>query len=433
MPVQNVSMTSPMDVDAQAIAKRRAMAEALQQQSLSPVEAPSYQGIQAPVSWTQGLAKMLQAYGSRKSMDKADIDQKALIGRQQERRGADMSAMVRALQGTPASSESIVDEQANDGMGQVAQINAPAVSPMQGLQAAIPQMQDPQMQNLAMQQYMTQMQREQAPPTYQDLGDRVGVIKNGSLVGYLPKGASPDVMLKEGGLDRRHLTPSGSAVLSEQGQNQRHLTPSGSAQLGARTTLQTHQTPSGSAILGAETQRRAQDQAVDPAVQGRLADARAAGQATGEARANSQITLPQAEHKMNQAVSLINQMIGTSGKQLKPGEKETAPHPGFKGTVGFGYGMRFVPGTSEADFQAMLDQVRGGAFLQAFESLKGGGAITQIEGQKAEQAITRMREAQSEGEFVRAAREFEDNITKGMSLARQKAGASQQQPIVVDW
>lgn len=433
MPVQNVSMTSPMDVDSAAIAKRRAMAEALQAQSMEPVQAASYNGIQAPISWTQGLAKMLQAYNAKEGINKADTDAKALLGEQQARRGADMSVMVRALQGTPASSETIVDEQANGGEGQTAQINAPAVSPMEGLQRAIPMMQDPQMQQLGMQQMMAQIQKEQAPPTYQDLGDRIGVIKNGSLIGYMPKGASPDALLKEGGLDRRHVTPSGSAVLSEQGQNKRHLTPSGNAVLGSQTTLQTHASPSGSAILSAETQRRGQDQAVDPAIQGRLADARAAGQATGEARATSQITLPQAEQKMNQAVSLINQMIGTSGRQLNPGEKEAAPHPGFKGTVGFGYGMRFVPGTSEADFQAMLDQVRGGAFLQAFESLKGGGAITQIEGQKAEQAITRMREAQSEPEFIRAAREFEDNITKGMALAKQRAGQAPTQPRIVDW
>ncbi len=48
--------------------------------------------------------------------------------------------------------------------------------------------------------------------------------------------------------------------------------------------------------------------------------------------------------------------------------------------------------SSPRDFNAMLDQVQGGAFLQAFESLKGGGQITQIEGEKATQAIVRAQQ-----------------------------------------
>lgn len=158
---KSVSMTSPTDVDSAAIAKRRAMAEALQAQSLEPIQPASYQGIQAPISWTQGLAKMLQAYNAKEGINKADADAKALLGEQQARRGADMSVMVRALQGTPASSETIVDEQANGGEGQTAQINAPAVSPMEGLQRAIPMMQDPQMQQVAFGQLMQQMQPKQ--------------------------------------------------------------------------------------------------------------------------------------------------------------------------------------------------------------------------------------------------------------------------------
>jgi hypothetical protein len=62
--------------------------------------------------------------------------------------------------------------------------------------------------------------------------------------------------------------------------------------------------------------------------------------------------------------------------------------------------------------------------LQAYETLRGTGQITEIEGAKATSAITRMRLAQSEKDFVQAAREFQDVIRRGVDRARSKAGVS---------
>jgi len=70
-----------------------------------------------------------------------------------------------------------------------------------------------------------------------DLGDRIGLMKNGQIVGYLPKGATPDAALREKGADARHATPSGGALL------------------GAQTTLQTHGTPSAGALLADQRAR----------------------------------------------------------------------------------------------------------------------------------------------------------------------------------
>lgn len=92
-------------------------------------------------------------------------------------------------------------------------------------------------------------------------------------------------------------------------------------------------------------------------------------------------------------------------------------HPGFSGSVGmknaaYGFGIPFIgsstdpyAGTPEADFKAMLEQVQGSAFLQAFERLKGGGQITQIEGEKATQAIIRAQQSQSEEGFRKSMQE----------------------------
>jgi len=49
--------------------------------------------------------------------------------------------------------------------------------------------------------------------------------------------------------------------------------------------------------------------------------------------------------------------------------------------------------------RSILDKIKGGVFLAAFESLKGGGQITELEGIKAEQAQARLLETQSPEAF----------------------------------
>jgi hypothetical protein len=105
-------------------------------------------------------------------------------------------------------------------------------------------------------------------------------------------------------------------------------------------------------------------------------------------------------------------------------------HPGFSGSVGaknasFLFGMKGQPfsGTKEADFMAMLDQLKGGAFLQAFQSLKGGGPITDVEGQKATEAIVRAQNSQSEEGFRKSMAEVLDVL--GNAEKRLGDGAAQ--------
>lgn len=63
------------------IERRRKMAELMQQQSMQPIEVGQGGGQPAPISWTQGLAKALQAYSGRKNLDTAQNDEKALVTR----------------------------------------------------------------------------------------------------------------------------------------------------------------------------------------------------------------------------------------------------------------------------------------------------------------------------------------------------------------
>jgi len=155
-------------------------------------------------------------------------------------------------------------------------------------------------------------------------------------------------------------------------------------------------------------------------MQGREAVATGATPATPatEARQIAIRKLPDAIAQSKDALNLIDRMVGTA-------DGKTKPHKGFEGAVGAALipGLRFVPGTSEADFQAMFEQIGGGAFLQAYNTLKGGGQITNVEGEKGTAAINRMKLATSETEFKSAARDFQNVLRRGVETAEKELRA----------
>lgn len=101
-------------------------------------------------------------------------------------------------------------------------------------------------------------------------------------------------------------------------------------------------------------------------------------------------------------------------------------HPGREAATGMSGVIdprNYVPGTNPRDFQVVLDQIGGTAFLQAFESLKGGGQITEVEGKKATDAIARLNRAQSDEEFQRSLQD----LREVMVLGQQRLGGGQPQ------
>lgn len=134
---------------------------------------------------------------------------------------------------------------------------------------------------------------------------------------------------------------------------------------------------------------------------------------------------PAALEMMNQTLTNIDDLIGdtkvVNGKVVYGTKK---PHEGFEMSVGFSGAplAKYISGSPVSDFRSRFDQIKDKTFLQAFENLKGAGQITEVEGAKATSALNRMSLAQSEKEFITAAREFEQNIRSGMELARKRAG-----------
>jgi hypothetical protein len=148
----------------------------------------------------------------------------------------------------------------------------------------------------------------------------------------------------------------------------------------------------------------------DPKLQGEISGAKEGAKVRAESQAKSEIQLPS--------------YIGQSEETLKQIE-ELRKHPGMSMAVGKSsmLGVQKIPGTEAYGFMNRLGQLKGGAFLQAFESLKGAGQITEIEGKKATDAITRMDNATSEAEFNSALNDYESVIKQGVDRAKLKAGA----------
>jgi hypothetical protein len=178
-----------------------------------------------------------------------------------------------------------------------------------------------------------------------------------------------------------------------------------------------------------DAQKAARD--ADPAFQQRMAAARVTGETMAKDEVKAKAMLPSLISRAEENIRLIDELVGKAPVKDKDGkiiQAGTKPHPGFSDAVGATWlpGARFIDGTDAADFARRDQQIKGASFLEAFETLKGGGSITNIEGEKGTAAINRMALAQSEQEYVAAAREVQGILRTGMERARKraKAGAS---------
>ncbi len=264
---------------AKDIERRRRMAEMMQQQSMQPIEAA--QG--APISWTQGLAKMLQAYSGRRGEDLATEESKALSQRARSEFGDWIGKM-------PQSQTRDLNLVSNDDEGNVmpAALQTTQPTKQQMMAWAINGTSNPYGAAVAGPMLTEAMKYRE--PLKLDAGDRWELRDPSTmqLMGVVPKSASPDAILRSGTTLQTHATPSGSAILQNQGATERHLSPSGSAVLQNQGAMQRHATPSGSARLSAQTTMRGQDLGVNPDIQGPLARARAYNTEIGQFQAGQQ-------------------------------------------------------------------------------------------------------------------------------------------------
>lgn len=155
----------------------------------------------------------------------------------------------------------------------------------------------------------------------------------------------------------------------------------------------------------------------DPATLQAAAQGTAAGTTLGKAQATKQLELPETLATIDNNLSVVDALIAHPGRQWATGTTSVMP-------------WNLAPGFSPRDYQLKLDQIKGAAFLQAFESLKGGGQITEAEGQKATQAISDLNLEQSEAEHEKSLNALKQIMVNARNRALKAGGrAPSQAPV----
>lgn len=89
-------------------------------------------------------------------------------------------------------------------------------------------------------------------------------------------------------------------------------------------------------------------------------------------------------------------------------------------TGGFSYAP-ILPGTKQASADARAKQVEGQTFLNAFNQLRGGGAITETEGAKATSSLARLQRSQSKEDYQQALGDLQSILKVGLDRAKAQS------------
>ena len=149
------------------------------------------------------------------------------------------------------------------------------------------------------------------------------------------------------------------------------------------------------------------------------ADVNKAGAVERAKVASKIITTPQAEEYANLAKSKTNYETVTGILS------RVRNHPGLDAVLSSGMGKAnpnlYLPNTPEYDFMALLAQLDGELFMNAYAGLKGGGQITQIEGEKATQQIANLAIGQSKDQWLQSLGLLDGLVEQRYSDSRTKA------------
>jgi len=123
------SLPPELALEAQRIQRKQALADALLKQSLQPHQQQMVGGRVIRMSPLEGIGQLAGAYFGAKGQQEGDEAMAALGRKYNAGLSSAVTEYMNKRQGVPASSEQIIDEQAQDGEGAPATINAPAVPP----------------------------------------------------------------------------------------------------------------------------------------------------------------------------------------------------------------------------------------------------------------------------------------------------------------
>ena len=123
------------------------------------------------------------------------------------------------------------------------------------------------------------------------------------------------------------------------------------------------------------------------------------------------IALPKTERATSATLKVIDDVLS---------------HPGFSDVIGMPNiltGIFSPPTTDARNFKTKYEQLKGKAFMEAYNGLRGTGSISEAEGMRAETAIAALNDPYiSEKEFKRNAEIFKTTMRNGIDNERLQVG-----------
>jgi hypothetical protein len=339
---------SPYDQERRRAEQQRRYAELLQQQALAEEEPFTYQGIRAMPSPLTALTKMLQAYGSKKALEKAEEAEQKAKGLEEQ---AASQISGRLFGGAPLSQADTMPDES--GLAEVAVQSQYRQDPMDAMRVASTPQGAAAVKGNPMLAAMLQRSMEvpggeeyYAPVVgeggkYVQFGKRGNVLKSDIVGPQATKAERDERIVPIMGADGKP-----TYVRESQAVGQSPFTP--------RTLAQ-------------ET-----------------ADA-----ATAQARSQREIDT-------QSALDNIGELIA---------------HPGRQAATGKSSFVRVVPGTDAYDFNAKLDTFKAQTFIPMVSALKGMGALSDAEGKRLQAAVGALDPSMSEEAFVKELEKVAGTLT----------------------
>ncbi|HQO15935.1 MAG TPA: hypothetical protein PLG02_03140, partial [Methylotenera sp.] len=439
MALDSYSGIPELSGEANAIARRRKIAEMMMAQSQEQLPVNQMAGqVVAPVSWTQGLAKLANAYLGKKQADEADKAEQGLANKRQQMVANAMTKFINTSQGTPAiegiqaQPERTIQAPAPMQPNQVAPNygtvpeTVPAVAGREAvpavagnsrkaimdamvnvnfpeIQAMIAAQTGFDTQDATREQALAKLESERNKPINVAQGGTIYDPKTGQAIFSAPeKPIAPSDLAKL--IKERDSLPEGSPLRAPYNEAIKKLTT---------TTEPLVMTVNSQGVPTYTPRGKAAGYTpyvptLDANAQGAVAGAKETAKQQAEVNVKAITGLQKVIDDAEQSIKTVNDLLN---------------HKGFSDYIGATwkpYASEF-DGSNAAGAKALLNQIQGGAFLTAFEKLKGGGAITEIEGKKATDAIARMNKSTSEEDFKIAAKDYIDVITSGVERAKNAA------------
>lgn len=366
---------NPYAAEQADIQKKQMLAQALQGQTFAPMQARQAGRFVVAPSPLEGLGKIATALAAKSAGDQATEASRQLAQQQQQRRGADMSLLANALMGRQAQPAGLSE----DASGNVTPTDPiPAQTPGQSLSAALPMLQDPQMQQMGMQALMGQMPKKPEPYTLK--ADETRFDANGQPLAFgIPKHEKPEGFNLSPGQIR--YDPTGKVIVSAPDKPE----PAPKVPPGYRMT------PDGNM----------------EAVPGGPADLKLQG-------------------AFNQDTASLGSSTNAMDR-LAAAANEVMRHPGLGGITGKMGVLPNMPGGEAANAQAKLNTLKsqiGFGVLQEMRnnSRTGGalGSVSDAEGKRLEANLAALENSQSEEQMKESLQKILD-YTAGAKVRLQQA------------